>query len=81
MRDYSRNKKFSILAGSMLAVIVVSFMSYYTGDFSLEVVYALVILLSSWYAGRLQGLLVSFFSGAGIVLSYYFFNAQSVATH
>ena len=81
MRDYSRNIKLSILAGSMLAVAVVSFMSYYTGDFSLEVGYALVILLSSWYAGRLQGLLVSFFSGAGIVLSYYFFYAQSVATH
>jgi len=81
MRDYSRNIKHSILAGSILAVIVVSFMSYYTGDFSLEVVYALVILLSAWYAGRLQGLIVAFFSGAGIVLSYYFFNAQSVAMH
>jgi hypothetical protein len=65
----------------MLVVVIVSFMSYHTGDFSLEVVYALVILLSSWYAGCLQGLIVTIFSGVGIVLSYYFFNVQSVAMH
>lgn len=81
MRDYSKNIKFVILATSVLAVILVSFLSYYTGDFSLEVIYALAILLPSWYAGRLQGLIVAVFSGAGIVLSYYFFNAQSVAMH
>lgn len=81
MRGYRQNIKLSILAISILAVILVSFMSYYTGDFSLEVVYALFILLSSWYAGRLQGLIVTFFSGTGIVLSYHFYSAQSLAMH
>ena len=81
MRDYSQNIKFAILATSVLAVVLVSFLSYYTGDFSLEVIYALAILLPSWYAGRLQGLIVAVFSGTGIVLSYYFFNAQSLAMH
>lgn len=81
MRDYRQNIKHLILTLSILAVILISFMSYYTGDFSLEVVYALVILLSSWYAGRLQGLIVTILSGVGIVLSYYFFNVQSLAMH
>ena len=81
MKNYRQNIKHSILAIAILAVILVSFMSYYTGDFSLEVVYALLILLSSWYAGRLHGLIVTFFSGTGIILSYYFFNAQSLAMH
>jgi diguanylate cyclase (GGDEF)-like protein len=81
MRDYSPNIKLAILACSLLAVVIVSLMSYYTGDFSLEVVYALVIMLSSWYAGRVQGLIVTVISGAGIVLSYFVFNTQSVAMH
>ncbi|MDD2850514.1 MAG: hypothetical protein PHY09_01260 [Desulfuromonadaceae bacterium] len=81
MRDYSQNIKLAILATSVLAVILVSFLSYYTGDFSLEVIYAPAILLPSWYAGRLQGLIVTILSGAGIFLSYYFFNAQSMAMH
>lgn len=81
MRDYGQNKKFAISVTSIIAVILVSFLSYYTGDFSLEVIYALAILFPSWYAGRLQGLIVTVFSGAGIILSYYFFNAQSLAMH
>lgn len=81
MRAYSRKIKLFILAISIAVVIFVSLMSYYTGDFSLEVAYALVILLSSWYAGRWCGMAVTFFSGTGIVLSYYFFNAQNVAIH
>ncbi len=81
MRNYSQNTKFTILATSVLAVIIVSFLSYYTGDFSLEIVYALLILLATWYAGRLQGLFVTICSGVGIVLSYYFLNAQSVKMH
>ena len=81
MRDYSQKIKLAILATSVLAVILVSFLSYYTGDFSLEVIYALAILLPSWYAGRLQGIIVVILSGAGIILSYYFFNAQSMAMH
>ncbi|MDD2733157.1 MAG: hypothetical protein PHF56_04395 [Desulfuromonadaceae bacterium] len=81
MRDYSQNMKLAILATSVLAVILVSFLSYYTGDISLEIIYALAILLPSWYAGRLQGIIVAILAGAGIILSYYFFNAQSMAMH
>lgn len=76
MRNYSRNTKILILLAALVSVILISLLSYYTGDYSLEVAYALAILLPSWYAGRLQGLAVAAVAGAGIVLSYHYFNVE-----
>lgn len=81
MKNYSRNTKIQILLAALGAVILISFLSYYTGDYSLEVAYALAILLPSWYAGRLQGLAVAVVAGAGIVLSYHYFNVEKTTIH
>ncbi|ANA39445.1 hypothetical protein A2G06_02525 [Geobacter anodireducens] len=81
MKNYSRNTKILILLTALGAVILISFLSYFTGDFSLEVAYALAILLPSWYAGRLQGLAVTAVAGVGIVLSSHYFNAENTTIH
>lgn len=81
MKNYCRKTKMLILLAALSGVILISLLSYYTGDYSLEVAYALAILLPSWYAGRLQGLAVAAVAGAGILLSYHYFNVEKTAIH
>jgi len=81
MKDYGRKNIILILLSASAAVILISFLSYFTGDFSLEVLYALVILLASWYGGRLPGILVTAVAGAGITLAYHYFSTRKEAVH
>lgn len=81
MKNRQRNIHAAILVASIATVVMVSYLSYYTGDFFLEVVYAMAILLPSWYAGRWQGLTVTLVSGIGIFLSSYYFNVNKSPLH
>lgn len=77
MKNLSQGNKILVLLAALAGVVLISLISYYTGDFSLEVAYALAILLPSWYAGRLQGVAATAAAGAGILLSNHYYHAEN----
>ena len=58
-----------VTAGSLLLVVILGFVDYVTGDYSLVIFYLIPICLDAWYCNRWSGIGVAVCAGATRIVS------------
>ncbi|HLO25530.1 MAG TPA: hypothetical protein VK187_05410 [Geobacteraceae bacterium] len=66
-----RLQKWFILALGVIAVAIIGYIDYLTGDYSILIFYLFPISLVSWFAGCWRGMLVASLSGLTRFLADY----------
>lgn len=67
-----------VTVGSLLTVVVLGFVDYFTGDYSLVIFYLIPITVSAWFCDRWSGVGVAVCSGATRVVSDYSLHGASM---
>lgn len=68
MHMYSKYPRLLVMPAALLLVLILGYVDYITGDYSMLIFYLIPIAVGGWYAGRTGGVVVAVASeGARIV--------------